>query len=63
MVWRCKNKGLNSYGKIYDTEVVERFVNGFKLKLKSNGDTAFVVRSDMEILEATEEELTMPIKF
>ena len=63
MIWKCKCKGLNEYGKVFDTEVLERFVNGYKLRIKENGDMAFVCKSDMVILDATELELNMPISW
>lgn len=63
MVFRVNCRGLLDDGKVFDADVVARYINGYKLRLKSNGDTAFICKSDMVILEATEAELNMPINF
>ena len=61
MKFRVKNCTLCEYGKVFDGKVVARYVNGYKVDI--GNDVAFIPKSDMEILEISEEEKNFPIKW
>ena len=63
MRFRCRNKTLCTYGKEYDVEILVKYVNGWKVRLKDNGDTGWVQKCDAEVLEMSEEEKNMQIGF
>lgn len=60
MKFRIANSCLCNYSREYEAEVLERYQNGFKVKL-DNGSVADVHISDIKIYEISDEEARMPI--
>lgn len=62
MTFRIADAMLCNYSKVYEVEVVERYLNGFKVRF-DNGDIGYVPKSDIKIYDISEEEAHMPIRF
>ena len=62
MRFRIANRCLCNYSREYEAVVLERYMNGFKVRL-DNGSIAQIHKSDIKIYEISEEESRMPIHF
>ena len=61
MVFRIKSgKGFNNEGEVYETEIVERKLNGYKV-INPDKEITFITFDDIEIIELTEQEKNLPI--
>ena len=59
MTFRCKNRSLCNYGHIYKVKIEKKYYNGYEVDW--NGKKMSVPKSDIEILEISEEEKNIPV--
>lgn len=45
------DKSMNDNGKVYEVELVQKFVNGIKVRNVKDGEVAFIERHGFKIVE------------
>lgn len=61
MKFTVKDRSMNDYGKVFDGEVIARYINGYKVRY--NGQVTFVDNRIIKVLDISEEEAGLQISW